>query len=216
MIVHNESNLIMEYIEEEEFSKKLIESLLASEDRNCYKFGLRIFHVMLRKSLQFEKSSMQISSPFIENPEKAPEKDVLLADYNFVSFAAEEYHLIELTEPSNIYQKHLLKISQNVAKAFSSRLEDFLRILKTSNKLPVRTTVGTILEPLGFVRLEIVHSFIGLVASSEPIFMKKFYQLRVIITLTVSICRKIVLISLFNIFFCFSAGLILKEKIKFF
>lgn len=99
--------------------------------------------------------------------------------------------------------EHLTQCVRNCSKALIERLEDFVAILIDSPYCePMKTTAGIIEKPLGFIRLEVVHLFVALFATSDFQIMKKCSQLNVLKILTVSFC-KLLLLLLFNFYVFF-------------
>lgn len=83
--------------------------------------------------------------------------------------------------------EHLTQCVRNSSKVLNERLEDFVNILIESPYCEsMKTTAGIIEKPLGFIRLEVIHLFVALFATSDFQIMKKCSQLNVLKILTVS------------------------------
>ncbi|OTF75543.1 serine/threonine-protein phosphatase 6 regulatory subunit 3-like [Euroglyphus maynei] len=82
--------------------------------------------------------------------------------------------------------EHLTQCVRNSSKVLNERLEDFVNILIESPYCEsMKTTAGIIEKPLGFIRLEVIHLFVALFATSDFQIMKKCSQLNVLKILTV-------------------------------
>lgn len=92
----------------------------------------------------------------------------------------------QMTSPVDALSEHLFLCVRNVSNVLNERLEDFVLLLTdTTNLKPIKTTAGIIEKPLGILRLEIVHLFVALFATSNYMIMKKCHQLNVLQILTV-------------------------------
>ncbi|UXI16309.1 hypothetical protein NH340_JMT02252 [Sarcoptes scabiei] len=90
-----------------------------------------------------------------------------------------------LCSPTNEQNEHIAKCVENVVNALDGHLEEFIRILLDDTKYrPLRSTAGIIQKPLGLIRLEIVHLFVALFATSNLHIMRKCYDLKVLCILT--------------------------------
>jgi serine/threonine-protein phosphatase 6 regulatory subunit 2 len=83
--------------------------------------------------------------------------------------------------------ERLKKGVQKVHAAIIPRLEDFHSILLNPPSKPsIQTTFGTISQPFGITRLEVVHLIQALLSSNNPQINRKIEELKILPVLIVS------------------------------
>lgn len=95
----------------------------------------------------------------------------------------------QLASPENVYGEHLDRCVHNVSAALHERLEDFVDLLVNpcpQGLAPIPTTAGLIKCPLGLIRIEVIHLFVALFATSDYSILEKCSQLNALKLLTVS------------------------------
>ena len=94
----------------------------------------------------------------------------------------------QLLSPIDVHGEHLARCVRNVSIALHERLDDFVALLiNPSGLAPITTTVGVIERPLGLIRMEVIHLFVALFATSDYSVLEKCSQLHILKLLTVSL-----------------------------
>lgn len=103
----------------------------------------------------------------------------------------------QLSSPEGSYGQHLACCIKNVCTALNDRLGDFVLLLENYNNLsPIASTVGLIQRPIGLIRLEVIHLFVALFATSDYHILEKCAQLHVLKILTVSLYFTFLLLTI--------------------
>lgn len=98
----------------------------------------------------------------------------------------EQFMPPQLSSPVDIREEHLSRCIRNVCSVLNERIEDFVCLLVDPPDIkPIATTVGILNRPLGLIRLEVVHLFVALFATSDYSILEKCSQLNVLKLLTV-------------------------------
>lgn len=93
----------------------------------------------------------------------------------------------QLLSPIDVHGEHLARCVRNVSVALHERLDEFVALLiNPSGLAPITTTVGVINCPLGLIRIEVIHLFVALFATSDYSILEKCSQLHILKHLTVS------------------------------
>ncbi|XP_027196888.2 phosphatase 6 regulatory subunit 1-like protein fmt [Dermatophagoides pteronyssinus] len=192
-------------LESENTIKRLLNNMFECRTKNSIVNGLKIIQVLLQYNLEYQnmvtQQEAQLSS-MIEKVSKKPSTDPMSDDDDdelepMPKFLKQQSSLNVSRMFERVVEKimdfpteetqseHLTQCVRNCSKALIERLEDFVAILIDSPYCePMKTTAGIIEKPLGFIRLEVVHLFVALFATSDFQIMKKCSQLNVLKILT--------------------------------
>lgn len=211
VIPEQEQDLHAFGFESEEMVKRLVDNMLECRTKCSIVNGLKIIQVLLQynhlnsQNITSQQEVQLLSmfsgttklSTIPENATDFEDRDetnieleampkVLKQQNTDIGQNETKFMPPQMTSPVDALSEHLFLCVRNVSKVLNERLEDFVLLLTdTTNLKPIKTTAGIIDKPLGILRLEVVHLFVALFATSNYTIMEKCHQLNVLQILTV-------------------------------
>lgn len=119
----------------------------------------------------------------------------ILKRESLASESCDQFFTPQTSSPTGAYGEHLSRCVRIVCSCLNERLDDFVQLLVTPlPSSPISTTVGILQQPLGLIRLEVIHLFVALFATSDLSILSKCADTHVLNILTVSLkaCFKMV------------------------
>lgn len=184
---------ILLQFENVELSKSLLTNIFETRTKSSISSGLKIIQALLVYQNQAQKFMDQNNEEFHTLPngksddsEISMEKMPGIVTTNSQELSNEEQFMPpQLSSPVDIREEHLSRCIRNVCSVLNERIEDFVCLLVDPPDIkPIATTVGILNRPLGLIRLEVVHLFVALFATSDYSILEKCSQLNVLKLLT--------------------------------
>lgn len=147
-------------------------------------------------SLRHKEHLSSLTDPSIKSDEDDRVEDVqgLEAMPDFLkekipAQSTETFITPQLNSPDGAYGEHLQRCIHNVSTALYEKLDDFIELLfdPIGPIHPIATTIGTLQEPLGLIRLEVTHLFVAMFATADSHILEKCAELNVLKIFTVRV-----------------------------